>query len=235
MRRARGFTLVELLVSLFILAVLAGLSWRGIDGMVRARQQTEVYTDQVLGLQTGLAQWGADLDAIMELPGFTALQWNGRVLRLTRHSSTSPGDGARVVGWALRGGQWRRWESPPLYTRGDVDAAWQQADLWSQTPSDAMQRQEVVIAPLEDWQIFYFRNNSWTNPQSSPDSTQTTAALAAAAAASGAVATAAAVQQAQATTSALPDGVRLVLQLPAGRAIAGRLQRDWIRPTLGPS
>jgi general secretion pathway protein J len=32
----------------------------------------------------------------------------------------------------------------------------------------------------------------------------------------------------------LPDGVRLILQLPPGRAISGRLQRDWVRPTLVP-
>jgi general secretion pathway protein J len=31
----------------------------------------------------------------------------------------------------------------------------------------------------------------------------------------------------------LPDGVRLVLQLPAGRAISGQLTRDWVRPTVG--
>ena len=75
--------------------------------------------------------------------------------------------------------------------------------------------------------MFYFRNNASTNPQSSAASGQT-----AAAAASGAVATAAAVQPA---TNALPDAVRIVLQLPQGRAIAGRLQRDWRRPTFGAS
>jgi general secretion pathway protein J len=32
--------------------------------------------------------------------------------------------------------------------------------------------------------------------------------------------------------SNLPDGVRLVLQLPPGATLAGRLQRDWVRPTL---
>ena len=31
----------------------------------------------------------------------------------------------------------------------------------------------------------------------------------------------------------IPDGVRLVLQLPPGRAITGRLTRDWVRPTVG--
>ena len=33
---SRGFTLVELLVALFALALLAVLGWRGLDGMVRA-------------------------------------------------------------------------------------------------------------------------------------------------------------------------------------------------------
>jgi general secretion pathway protein J len=30
----------------------------------------------------------------------------------------------------------------------------------------------------------------------------------------------------------LPDGVRLVLQLPPGETISGTLTRDWVRPTL---
>ncbi|MDB5945160.1 MAG: methylation, partial [Ramlibacter sp.] len=31
----------------------------------------------------------------------------------------------------------------------------------------------------------------------------------------------------------LPDGVRLVLTLPAGQAVSGQITRDWVRPTLG--
>lgn len=218
MRRARGFTLVELLVSLFALALLAALSWRGLDGMIRARQVTEAYADQVLTLQTGLAQWQADLDAITTFAPEPPLQWNGRVLRLTRTGSLSPADGVRVVGWTLREGQWRRWQSQPVYTRGDLEAAWQQADLWAQNPSDALRSQEVAIAPLLDWTIFFFRDNAWTNPQSASNTTTTQA--------SGAATT---------TTSPIPDGVRLVLQLPPGRAISGQVQRDWMRPTLTPS
>jgi len=219
MRRARGFTLVEMLVALFALALLAMLSWRGLDGMIRTRQLTEARADQVLALQTGLAQWQADLDAIAAFPPAAPLEWNGRVLRLTRLGSQSPGDGVRVVGWTRREGQWRRWQSPVVTSRGDLDAAWTQADLWAQNPSDAMRAQEVAIAPLADWQIFFFRENAWTNPQSANTTTATPAA--------GGAATAA-------TTTTLPDGIRLVLQLPEGRAISGRLQRDWMRPTLTP-
>jgi general secretion pathway protein J len=220
MRHARGFTLVELLVALFALALLAVLSWRGLDGMMRARQVTEARADEVLALQTGLAQWGADLDALASFPPTPAIEWNGRVLRLTRQSSLAPADGVRVVGWTRREGQWRRWQSPPLFTRGDLEAAWVQADLWSQNPSDAARAQEVAIAPLLEWQLFYFRDNAWTNPQSAATSATTPAP-------GGGTA---------ATTSAspLPDGVRLVLQLPEGRALSGQLRRDWMRPTLTP-
>ena len=67
-RRCRGFTLVELLVALVAMALLAVLSWRGLDGMSRAQAQTEARADEVLTLQVGLSQWAADLDAIMQLP-----------------------------------------------------------------------------------------------------------------------------------------------------------------------
>lgn len=223
MRASRGFTLVELLASLFALALLAGLSWRGLDGMMRAREQTEARADQVLTLQTGLAQWTADLEAIVEYAPTPGLEWNGRVLRLVRRSSMAPAEGARVVAWTRREGRWLRWQSPPLLTRGELDAAWQQADFWSQNPSDAMRQQEVVIGPLDDWQIFYYRGNAWSNPLSA-DST---------AEAPGTLPPAAGPAAAARRTTTLPDGVRLVLQLPAGRAISGRLQKDWVRATVG--
>jgi general secretion pathway protein J len=227
MRRARGFTLVELLVALFALALLAALSWRGLDGMMRARAQTEARADEVLTLQTGLAQWSADLDAIEQFPGTTALAWNGRVLRLTRQGSGGGADGALVVAWTRRQGQWLRWRSPPVATRGDLEAAWALADQWSQNASQSMRQQEVTIVPLEDWQIYFYRGNAWTNPQSS-DATQ--GATPATGTGSGA---APAATPGQVATNVLPDGVRLVLQLPAGRAISGQLLRDWVRPTLG--
>jgi general secretion pathway protein J len=217
--RTQGFTLVELLVALFALALLASLSWQGLDGMIRARQATETRADEILTLQTGLAQWTADLDAVEVFGTATDIEWNGRALRLTRRSSLAPADGALVVGWSRREGQWVRWQSPPVFTRGDLDAAWQQADLWAQNPSDAMRQQEVVIAPLEDWQIFFYRCNAWTNPLSSSATGQ----------AGGGCAP---LQGAPGRAGKLPDGVRLIVQLPPGRAISGRLQRDWVRPAL---
>lgn len=222
-RASRGFTLVELLVALFALSLLAVLSWRGLDGMTRAQALTEARADEVLTLQVGLAQWGADLDAVMQLPQFTALDWNGRVLRMTRRGTAAVTDGVIVVGWTRRTvngvGTWLRWQSPPLTTRGQVEDAWLRADTWSQNPGDEERRREVAIAPLEEWQIFYYRGDAWTNPLSSDAST-------------GGVPPGAAPPGGR-STGAIPDGVRLVLSLPPGQAINGKLTRDWVRPTLG--
>lgn len=216
MKRVRGFTLVELLVSLFVLALLAALSWRGLDGMVRAQQQTEARADEVLTLQTGLAQWGADLDAIVDVAQLGGIDWNGRVLRLTRRGSLSASEGVHVVGWTRREGQWLRWQSLPLTTRGEVEAAWQAADFWSQNAGEATRRAEVAVTPLEEWQIFFYRENAWTNPLSSAESqTPQPGGLGVPGAA----------------TSKIPDGVRLVIKLPPGRALSGQLVRDWVRPT----
>jgi general secretion pathway protein J len=219
----RGFTLVELLVALVALALLAVMSWRGLDGMARAQAQTEARADEALTLQVGLAQWGADLDALVQQPQVPAIEWNGRVLRMTRRSTAAATDGLLVVGWTRRvvdgRGMWLRWQSPQVFTRGEHDAAWQQADIWAANPGDEQTSREVAVVPLDEWQIFFFREDAWTNPQSSDVRGGPPAAT----------------PVAGKTLPIVPDGVRLVLALPPGTSISGTLVRDWVRPTLGAS
>ena len=215
---SRGFTLIELLVAISVMALIALLSWRGLDGMVRAQETTRQRADELLVLQAALGQWGTDLDAVMPVAHTTALDWDGQVLRLTRRSSAVPDEGALVVAWTRRdagsSSQWMRWQSAPVRTRDEWQQAWDQAAQWARTPGDAERRQEVTLLPLESWQIFYYRGGAWSNPLSSagtPIGTTTSNAAAA----------------------AIPDGVRLQITLPEGQALAGQLTRDWINPVLG--
>ena len=91
--RSRGFTLIELLVALAILALMALVSWRGLDAMTRAHSHIQERGDALLTLQAGLAQWAADLDAQVSLAPSPALDWDGRTLRITRYSTQTPGEG----------------------------------------------------------------------------------------------------------------------------------------------
>ena len=147
--RARGFTLIELLVALAVMALLAIVSWRGLDGMVRSQEQTRQRGNDLLVLQAALAQWGTDLDALQTLPHTTAIDWDGQVLRMTRRSSAVPDEGALVVAWTRRdvqgAGHWLRWQSAPVRTRADWQQAWQQAALWARNPGEAERRREVVL------------------------------------------------------------------------------------------
>ena len=55
-RRQRGFTLVELLLAIAVMSLLAILSWRGLDGMVRAQEITRQRADEMLVLQAALGR-----------------------------------------------------------------------------------------------------------------------------------------------------------------------------------
>lgn len=242
--RQSGFTLVELLVALTLMALMAALSWRGLDGMVGANARLSAHADDVLTLQTGLAQWGADLDALALQPNTPSIDWDGRALRLLRRDSQSGTQGLHVVAWSQRlvgsTAYWLRWQSPPISTRAELQTAWSQAARWGQNPSDEDRRFEVHITPLQSWQIFFYRGGAWTNPLSSADTTATAPApaVAASASADGALTGTVATNNAAASTStvgAAPDGVRLRLTLPAGQAVSGVLTRDWSSPALGGS
>lgn len=228
-KRERGFTLIELLVAIGILALMAGLSWRGLDGMSKAQTQLQRRADTVLTLQAGLSQWAADLDALVQLPNTPALDWDGRALRITRRSTAAPGDGLLVVAWSRRDiggtGQWLRWQSPPVQTRGDLQTAWARAAQWAQNASEEDKKLEVRVADLDQWKVFYFRADAWTNPLSSDGAVPPPPPPTALAPGTTAIAAPADV--------ALPDGVRLVLTLPPNDAFAGTLTRDWARITLG--
>lgn len=217
-RKLAGFTLVEVLVALSVMAMMALMSWRGVDAMLRTHRQLQARADQVQALQTGLAQWQADLNQLATWPQVPAWDWDGNVLRLTRQA-VLPGEGVQVVAWVWRrtgpqAGQWLRWQSPAQHTQRSWRMAWEGARVWGQNGTPDVPGSEVAIHALTGWQLYVHRGGSWSNPQSS-DVVQ------------GSPSTAG-----SASTGLVPDGVRLVLELAPSEALAGQVSLDWVRPTL---
>ena len=232
MQKQRGFTLIELLIAITLMAVLAGLSWRGLDSLMRSRDITQAQVDKTAVLQTVLAQWQADLNAAQPVPNVTdaGVHWDGRTLRITRRATAWRADGADaglwVVAWTLRGNQWLRWQSPPLQTRTALQQAWANAERWGQNPSSDDVAFETPLIPVDAWQLTYFRGNAWTNPLSSAGSTETTNGTTNTASGSASLTP----QSNTASQGALPDAIRLQIDLPATTGVRGRITLDWVRP-----
>lgn len=215
-----GFTLVELLVALALMAVLATLSWRVLDGMARAQAITLEHTDRDHQWQSALAQWRMDLDAILDSESVPPLDFDGRVLRLTRPSSSGGSASPRllVVAWGLQPDpaspdgslRWTRWVSPPLSLRSELEQAWQQAEQWGHAPALPQPTPPTLMPAVQGWQVFFHRHGAWSNPLSSAGNNEDTGQK----------------------LNAVPDGIRLVLTLPETNAT---LVKDWARPNLGGS
>ena len=96
-RRLSGFTLVEVMVALLIMAILAALAFRGIDALVRAKDSALAATDATLRLNTGLSQFDYDIAQVVDskvLP--QALMWDGATLRFTRRTPDGRSEERRV-------------------------------------------------------------------------------------------------------------------------------------------
>jgi general secretion pathway protein J len=189
--RQAGFTLVEVLVALFAMALLAGLAWQGLDSVLRARQASQLSIDDTSRLSTVLTQWEQDLLALHDTEVVPALSFDGQTLRLTRRAE----GGVVLVAWSVRSGQWQRWAGPAITRESALQEIWLRQQQFQGTEPGHL----TVARAASEWQIYFHRGSTWSNAQSTGNLVQPPAA-------SGGGAAAAARQ-------ALPNAVRLVITL----------------------
>lgn len=195
-----GFTLVEVLVALLMMALLTGLAWQALDGLLRARDDSRARLDRTVRLSTVLTQWEQDLQALHATAAVPALSFDGQTLRLTRRVE----GGVMLVAWAVRNQRWQRWTAPASVRAGELQEAWLRSQQLQGTEPGTL----TLAEGTESWQIYFARGGQWSNAQSTGDLALPIDVAAPAPPASGASAPA---PQQAALREALPEAVRLLI------------------------
>jgi general secretion pathway protein J len=175
-RLPRGFTLVELLVAVAVLAIVAVLGWRGLDGIIRSRQALTEQMDQTRGLQLAFAQLQSDLE---HLAPRAQLRQREQLLADATHLTMvrtvfAEGEPSRVqvVSYRIRESVLLRQES--IGTRDLV----QLDTLWQAALNDMAQEQGVPLqSGVASLEARVWQNGAWqavaaqggAQPSSLPD------------------------------------------------------------------
>lgn len=86
--KARGFTLLELLVAISVLSVVSVIAWRGLDSLVATRERLEPEVDETRAMLVAFGQMERDLSQVAN-PDFLGLA--------TTPLNVRPADGAMMI------------------------------------------------------------------------------------------------------------------------------------------
>ncbi len=224
--KARGFTLVEVLVALAIMGIVTGLAWQGINAIVQSQKNSQAHSRELAVMQTALAQWEQDLNQLQLLPGSQYTQnvpnleykAERQYLRMVRQDNSRADRALRVVAWAKRPdsgdydapkgqpGMLLRWQSPAVYTADELEQAWENARRWAEdSEAESLHSYELEIMPLQDWKLLVFNRSSGWAEEASDIAPRGNGSL-------------------------QLHGLRWVLEPGANSLFFGPIQRDWINP-----
>lgn len=128
-RTSQGFTLIEVLVAVTVLAIVAVLGWQGLDGIVKARFALNGQLDQTRGLQITFAQLQNDLaritdpEDIKNRPNLFAEP--GRLTLVRNVFAENQPSQVQVVAYRVADGVLVRRESAPVREFRELDRTWQ--------------------------------------------------------------------------------------------------------------
>jgi general secretion pathway protein J len=160
MNRRAGFTLVELLVAISILAMVAVLGWRGLDGIVRARVALTGQMEATRGMQLAFAQLQSDCehiagaDILDKRPFLLADKDRLTMVRIVfaEHEASR----LQVVSYRITDGTLTRRESIGTRDLNQLDV------LWKGAISDADTTPPVALqAGVTGMELMTWQNGGW--------------------------------------------------------------------------
>jgi general secretion pathway protein J len=157
---AKGFTLVELLVAISILAIVAVLGWRGLDSIVRAREALVAQMEVTRGMQLAFAQMQSDCEHVATRDVVDTRPWlqvSGDRFTLVRQVfvENQPAQ-LQVVAYRIVNGTLLRRESQGTRDLTQLDGLWQAATSDADTSAGVALQNGVAGMQVSTW-----INNSW--------------------------------------------------------------------------
>ncbi len=122
----RGFTLLEMLVAITLLAVIAVIAWRGLDAMIRGRERLTDHDSRLNTLKLLYGQFQADCEHLSSpalLQRSPVELGNGQLLMVRDRRDEGRPTQWQVVAYRLDGNTVVRAASPPADNRSAVQAA----------------------------------------------------------------------------------------------------------------
>ena len=160
----RGFTLIEVLVAVVLMALLSATAYKGVATMLDARERIESAVASTQRMQQALSQWSDDWEAASQLRMHSGVFYSGSAVRMIRHDPLRVG---RIVAWRQTSTGLERALMPPVESVEDLHqqlmASTEEWVLHGTLPRGATL---TTWPDLSEFQIYYFVGNSWANPYS---------------------------------------------------------------------
>ena len=122
----RGFTLLELLVAVTLLAILAVIAWRGLDSMTRTHEALAQRDERIEALKTAYAQFDADCTQLADPNTLSRspveVDANRVLMVRDRRGESDSGQPPawQVVLYRIVDGRLERLQTQPITNRGDL-------------------------------------------------------------------------------------------------------------------
>lgn len=171
--KQRGLTLVELLVAISVLATVAVLGWRGLDGIVRARIALTHDLEQTREMQLTFAQLQSDclhLALPSVLSNRAAIHTQPAQLNLVRtvFLEDQPSQ-LQVVSYQVKNRVLTRRESSATRDLKVLDAIWQAAINNTDTSPSVTLQSDVSAMDMRLWAN---GGSGWNSPIATPSGTE---------------------------------------------------------------